>query len=433
MKKTQKLLITILSVAMSLTATISFASCNKSLNKPETTNLIAQLQATMGSNKSELDKKITTLTEEYKAKDSKLLAQITSNQQAINVMQIEYAEKIAKLELSNEINAKEINDLKREYEEKVNKLENAIATANATIERNKEELNNAISVLTATYESKMAQINNLLETLQNADTTQDEKIVALANKITALEEATRITDIEFTDNGDLLITFGDGSTQTVKTQKQEGTEGLEYYPLPDGTYAVAQGNTKYLDDIVIPAAYNGKPVTVIDEDGFQLSKIKSITIPSTITDIKVDAFYGCSNLTHVYITDFTAWCAIPFKNKSDNPLYYAKNLYWNNNLVTDLVIPDGVTSIGDYTFNNCSSLMSVIIPDSVTSIGKQAFYQCSNLMNLYYKGTQNDYNQISIGSYAYEGSKVTQYYYSATRPTTSGNYWYYIGDIPKKW
>lgn len=44
-----------------------------------------------------------------------------------------------------------------------------------------------------------------------------------------------------------------------------------------------------------------------------------------------------------------------------------------------IVVPDGVTSIGNYAFLNCSSLTSVTIPNSVTSIGNWAFYGCDNL------------------------------------------------------
>ena len=220
MKKTRKLLPIMLTIAMVLTATFALTACDENYTTTETDNIIAELQATIDGNKSELDGKIAALTEEYKAKDSELLAQITANQQAITAIQTEYAAKISVLELADETNAKAINDLKAEYNAKVANLEREIASANATIESNKTELNGAISVLTATYEAKMSQIDALLVTLQNTDTTQDEKIAELVSKITALEEATRITGITFADNGDLIITFGDGSTQTVKAPEK---------------------------------------------------------------------------------------------------------------------------------------------------------------------------------------------------------------------
>ncbi|MBR2100148.1 MAG: leucine-rich repeat protein, partial [Eubacterium sp.] len=55
-------------------------------------------------------------------------------------------------------------------------------------------------------------------------------------------------------------------------------------------------------------------------------------------------------------------------------------------------------SIGDFAFGDCTGLTSIEIPNSVTSIGKSAFYYCSGLKNVYYSGTQNDWNKISIQS-----------------------------------
>ena len=70
-----------------------------------------------------------------------------------------------------------------------------------------------------------------------------------------------------------------------------GSEGLEYYPLPNGTYAVSGGMTKYLTEISIPATHNGKAVTVITERAFQkFPNLKKITIPNSVTSIGDSAF-----------------------------------------------------------------------------------------------------------------------------------------------
>ena len=113
------------------------------------------------------------------------------------------------------------------------------------------------------------------------------------------------------------------------------------------------------------------------------SSLESITIPGNVTSIGSFAFYNCSGLNALYINDLAAWCALSFKEMSySNPLQYAHNLYLNEILVVDMVIPEGVTSISPNTFVGCNSLKSVIIPGSVQSIGDYAFAGCSSLTDV---------------------------------------------------
>ncbi|MFR2943717.1 MAG: leucine-rich repeat protein [Lachnospiraceae bacterium] len=176
--------------------------------------------------------------------------------------------------------------------------------------------------------------------------------------------------------------------------------------------------------------------------------VTDFVIPDSITSISAYAFIGCSALKGVYITDLEKWCEFSFGDYSSNPLFYAHNLYLNNQLVTNLVIPESVTSIGAYTFTGCSGFTSVTIPDGVTSIkdyafaycsgitnitipdgvtsiGYRAFYNCSGLTKIYYKGSESEWGTISIDFYNEKLKNATRYYYSAEKPTASGNYWHY--------
>lgn len=113
---------------------------------------------------------------------------------------------------------------------------------------------------------------------------------------------------------------------------------------------------------------------------YRCHNLVSVNIPDSVTSIGKSAFDGCKSLTSVHITDLAAWCNIDFGDSAlSGPPH---NLYLNGELVTDLVIPNSVTSMGRYAFTGCSSLTSVTIPNSVTSIGVAAFSGCSSLTSV---------------------------------------------------
>ena len=236
--------------------------------------------------------------------------------------------------------------------------------------------------------------------------------------VTILDSVTSIGNYAFYGcSGLTSVTFGDGVT-SIGNFAFSGCSGLEAVYITDlstwcgisfgGSSAnpLSYAHNLYLNgelvtDLVIPDSVTNigdytfygctgltsvtipASVTSIGGSAFYgCSGLVSVTIPSSVTSIASDAFSGCSGLKAVYITDLSTWCGISFGGSSANPLSYAHNLYLNGELVTDLVIPDSVTNIGDYTFYGCTGLTSVTIPASVTSIGGSAFYGCSGLVSV---------------------------------------------------
>ena len=202
------------------------------------------------------------------------------------------------------------------------------------------------------------------------------------------------------------------------------TKTTYYIPSSIKSVTITGGNILY------SAFYNcssltsvtiGNGVTNIGDSAFyNCSGLTSVTIGNCVSNIGDLAFIGCSSMTSVYITDMVSWYNISFNTAAANPLYYANKLYLNNELITEIVIPDSVTSIGNYLFYNCSKLTSVTIPDSVTRIGDYAFYGCSSLTSVTIGNSVT-----SIGGGAFNNcSKLT----SIAIPdgvTSIGNYLFY--------
>lgn len=173
------------------------------------------------------------------------------------------------------------------------------------------------------------------------------------------------------------------------------------------TVISSSNNDKYSGDVVIPetAMYNGKmySVTAIGTEAFwNCDGLTSITIPNSVTAIGDEAFAYCSGLTSIIVKSgnniydsrdncnaiietasnkLIAGCSATVIPNSvttigDYAFYFCKGL-------TSINIPNGVTAIGYYAFGYCYNLTTVIIPSSVTAIGDFAFYSCNNLTDLF--------------------------------------------------
>ena len=147
------------------------------------------------------------------------------------------------------------------------------------------------------------------------------------------------------------------------------------------------GSVSSIDDYALHLRKDVTAITIekgvrkIGKNAFSNTKCEEIHIPDSVKEIGEDAFSN-THYEKVYIPDIKIWCNISFTDKNSNPLNSADTLYVKNELVTDLIIPDGVNYIGNYAFSGCNGIESVTIADSVTSIGNSAFENCYNLKSV---------------------------------------------------
>ena len=118
---------------------------------------------------------------------------------------------------------------------------------------------------------------------------------------------------------------------------------------------------------------------------YDCNELTSITLPSSLISTGYIAFQYCRRLTSVYYTgDVDGWCGITFDGSCGHPFCFSSgNLYINNELLTELVIPETVTEIKHHTFAGVTCITSIRIGDWVTSIGNSAFGNCRNIDTIF--------------------------------------------------
>ena len=204
---------------------------------------------------------------------------------------------------------------------------------------------------------------------------------------------------------------------TIKARAFENCRALSDVTIPNSVISIGACAFRGCESITKVTIGDG--VTTIGEHAFALCyELENVTMGNNVKFIGKAAFTGCYPLIKVHITDLAAWCGIEFEDAFSNPV--TGSLYINGTKVIHLVIPEGVTSIGNYAFIYCSDLQSVTISDGVKSIGEDAFYSCRKIAKLvipesvtsvgnsafsfcgnhtvvYYCGTEAQLNEMEIG------------------------------------
>ena len=204
------------------------------------------------------------------------------------------------------------------------------------------------------------------------------------------------------------------------------------YTIPNSVRNIDNYAFEYCDNltsVTIPNSVNSIGAYAFRE----CNSLTSIIIPDSVNNIGTSAFNKCSNLANISIPDgVTSISGAVF----DGTAYYKDEAHWTdgvlyigNHLIKansskinseyiikdgtktiafaafsfcenlkSVTLPNSITRIDNRVFGYCSKLSDITIPKSVISIGEEAFYDCSKLTNIYYNGTEEQWNSIILES-----------------------------------
>ena len=151
------------------------------------------------------------------------------------------------------------------------------------------------------------------------------------------------------------------------------TKGVSYKVSSDDTYAEVVGYSGESSKINIASTYENLPVKNISNDAFKFNRvITKVLLPESVTSIGNSAFSECSSLQTITFGENSQLESI------------GKEAFYNCKNLISIEIPSGVTKIEDSTFYYCESLQSVIFGENsqLESIGEEAFYNCKNLISV---------------------------------------------------
>lgn len=195
-------------------------------------------------------------------------------------------------------------------------------------------------------------------------------------------------------------------TATVTSSNYEGIlaipetieVGVEHYTVTE-----IADNALWFKDKLLSVSLPKSIKTIGARAFYYCSGLTSIKIGDGLERIGEEAFQYCSSLNQIYINDLKQWCMIDFASASSNPLSCAHHLYLDKKEIKELVIPEGIEAIKQYSFYGGANITVLVMNSGVKVINRNAFSFCTSLTNVRFPETL-----VSIGSYAFESTKIEE-------------------------
>lgn len=221
----------------------------------------------------------------------------------------------------------------------------------------------------------------------------------------------------------------------------ESIAELSLVLLDDGTVSIAGCSTNATGMLVIPSVLNGMTVSAIGAYAFadcatltgvqipesvtsigdcafmNCTSLTEMTVPDTVIEVGGGVFCGCTQLSHVTLpAQMTALSSVRGEDSfvcygffegctaltrveiPDSVTEIDMFAFLNCISLTRLELPKNLSRVADYAFFSCTALETVMFQTTLSHIGTMAFFQCSSLYDVYYTGTEKQWNNITIHS-----------------------------------
>lgn len=252
---------------------------------------------------------------------------------------------------------------------------------------------------------------------------------------TVIVAQTTVSKLSHTGSGNLCSTCGE-----LLVEASDGLDFREITAMPYSARSVRRvSGGRSLDiiglevtgrgtftgnNLIIPSMHDGLPVLGIADEAFKEDgSIIRLTIPNGVRYIGYEAFAYCRHINWVDIADSVE--TIGFSAfRGDNRDYL---------MATSFSCPENLREVTSKMLASAIHLEWIYIPKSVTKVDLSAFTDCLALTDIYFGGTQAQWESVKE-SWA-DGVSPVVHFYSATTPTGAGNFWHYDTDgvTPVRW
>lgn len=227
--------------------------------------------------------------------------------------------------------------------------------------------------------------------------------MTFSQKVTKMIDIIKNARLQLIAKGE-TVEYDDDIPEVIEHMSSKDTQALinlisrnseAVINVPNGTTQIGYSSFRDyygLVSVVLPNSV----VSINDEAFSNCQALMSISLGNGVRNIGYQAFYGCARLTEI---------ALP-----PSILEISEYAFDSSGLLS-INIPSGVTVINPNCFSN-TPLRSAVIPSSVESIFSGAFANCTNLTDIYYTGTQNDWEGMVIEPNAIPAEVTIHYEYS---------------------